>query len=337
MYREISIIIPFYNISWLLLKACLDSILPQIDEKTELIILNDGSSEREAIETCKNYVKNYDSVYVIDRNENKGVSATRNEGISYSHGKFLIFVDADDMLEQNALRKIRNAIRENSTIDTVFYEYSLLKDENKVPCFRKINATDCKHFTLKMAERMILGIDFNSPCTIAYSKKIIDDHKLSFDTEMALGEDFKFNAQYLQLYSNGTYIKESLYLYRIRNGSATNSFSLKKVNDSGVSYNIGKNLMKSNFSGENLTNIEHEFYNLYYKSILSHILNGIIEGADSKVIKKCFELEWVRDLIDENNTYIEFPLKQIVNCKNYNMYYLLSRFKILKSKCKFVK
>lgn len=212
MHYELSIIIPFYNISWFLLKECLDSILPQVDEKTELIILNDGSSEREAIETCKNYVKNCDSVYVIDRKENKGVSATRNEGISYSHGKFLIFVDADDMLEQNALTKIRNVIRENSTIDTVFYEYSLLKDENKVPCFRKINAVDCKHFTLKMAERMILGIDFNSPCTIAYSKKIIDDNKLSFDTEMALGEDFKFNTQYLQLYSNGTYIKESLYL-----------------------------------------------------------------------------------------------------------------------------
>ena len=181
----------------------------------------------------KKYIKKYENVRLIDRLENRGVSETRNEGIEYSCGRFLMFVDADDVLESGAIQKIETLIRADASIDTVFFEYSVLKDGIKRHCFRQIEAKDCRKFNKKMAERMVLGIDFNSPCTIVYSKRIIDENNIRFDSQLALGEDFKFNTQYLHEFSNGAYIKESLYIYRMREGSATNSFSIKKVKDTG--------------------------------------------------------------------------------------------------------
>lgn len=198
MDYEISIIIPLYNVELNIFKACLDSILSQINENMELIIINDGSKIRDTVIFCKEYINDYKNVRIIDRLENKGVSVTRNEGIELSTGKFIMFVDADDMLELNALKELEQTVKLNPNCDTIFYEYSILKGNEKYACFRKINGDDCKSFNKKMVERMLLGIDFNSPCTILYSKKLIKENNISFDSGLVIGEDYKFNTQYLQ-------------------------------------------------------------------------------------------------------------------------------------------
>lgn len=333
MGYQISIIIPLYNISWEIFKECLDSIFSQLDKNIEVIIINDGSNLRKAVDCCQEYIKNYDTVHLIDRAENKGVSATRNEGIENSCGTFLMFVDADDMLEIGALDKIKHAIDSSKKIDTVFFEYSILRGNIKKECFRQINPQDCKYFTPAMVERMILGTDFNSPCTIVYSRQLIQEKHIRFDSKVALGEDFKFNSQYLQFFTNGMYIRESLYLYRMRDGSATNSFSMKKVEDTGVGYFIGKNLIETYFSGKELEDISGEFCNLYYKNLLSHILNGIIEGTKNEQIQKCYKIKWVKDLMEIENVKIKFPLELIIKSKDYKVFWMLAQLKkILKNK-----
>ena len=335
MNYQISVIVPLYNIKWNLFKICLDSILSQLNNNIELLIINDGSKERESVDCCKKYIEKYENVRLIDRLENKGVSETRNEGIEYSCGRFLMFVDADDVLESGAIQKIENVIRADASIDTVFFEYSVLKDGIKRQCFRKIEAKDCRQFNKKMAERMVLGTDFNSPCTIVYSKKIIDENNLRFDPQLALGEDFKFNTQYLREFSNGVYIKESLYVYRMREGSATNSFSIKKVEDTGTSYFIGKELIQKFF--EDGDSIKESFYNLYYKSLLSHILNGILGGASKKQIEQCYLFDWVIDMIGTSGVNIKQPLKSIINRRSYMMFWILSQIKLAKQVGKKVK
>lgn len=337
MNYQISVIVPLYNIKWNLFKFCLDSILSQLNNNIELLIINDGSKERESVDCCKKYIKKYENVRLIDRLENRGVSETRNEGIEYSCGRFLMFVDADDVLESGAIQKIETLIRADASIDTVFFEYSVLKDGIKRHCFRQIEAKDCRKFNKKMAERMVLGIDFNSPCTIVYSKRIIDENNIRFDSQLALGEDFKFNTQYLHEFSNGAYIKESLYIYRMREGSATNSFSIKKVKDTGTSYFIGKELIQKFFEDGDSKKIKESFYNLYYKSLLSHILNGILSGASKKQIEQCYLFDWVIDMTRTNGVNVKQPLKFIINRRSYMIFWTLSQIKLAKQVGKKVK
>lgn len=97
--QELSIIIPVYNCQDYI-KDCIDSILRQQDsEKHEIIIVNDGSTDYTG-KTLDSFAKKHKNIRVINQ-KNSGVSVARNNGIKASHGKYITFVDADDMVGLN--------------------------------------------------------------------------------------------------------------------------------------------------------------------------------------------------------------------------------------------
>lgn len=92
---DISVIVPVYNVEKYL-KICLDSILTQsFDGKFEVIVVDDGSKDRSA-EIADSYGI-LPNVHVIHQ-ANGGLSAARNTGLRSSHGKYVMFVDSDDMI-----------------------------------------------------------------------------------------------------------------------------------------------------------------------------------------------------------------------------------------------
>ena len=92
---DISVIVPVYNVEKYL-KICLDSILTQsFDGKFEVIVVDDGSKDRSA-EIADSYGI-LPNVHVIHQ-ANGGLSAARNPGLRSSHGKYVMFVDSDDMI-----------------------------------------------------------------------------------------------------------------------------------------------------------------------------------------------------------------------------------------------
>ena len=99
-----SIIIPVYNYEKLI-KKCLLSILKQKFSDYEIIIINDCSRDR-SLEICKKYKKKYPLIKIINNKINKGVSFSRNLGIKFSTGKYIILLDADDYLESSSLKKL---------------------------------------------------------------------------------------------------------------------------------------------------------------------------------------------------------------------------------------
>src|SRR5699024_9347869 len=104
---KISIVIPIYN-KEKVLKSNIQTILEQTLTDIEIILVNDGSTDRSNI-ICEE-IKEIDSRVKIIHQENKGVSAARNAGISIATGNYIGFVDPDDTVELNMYESMYNLI-----------------------------------------------------------------------------------------------------------------------------------------------------------------------------------------------------------------------------------
>ena len=102
---QFSIIIPTYNYAQFVQRA-IDSALAQTGEDFEILVVDDGSTD-ETTEILKQY---QDKIQIISQ-ENKGVAVARNHGAEKANGEYLLFLDADDALESNALELFRNALQ----------------------------------------------------------------------------------------------------------------------------------------------------------------------------------------------------------------------------------
>ncbi|GET12936.1 hypothetical protein SN811_14360 [Ligilactobacillus agilis] len=90
---KISIIVPVYNVEGYL-PACLESILAQTFSDFEVILINDGSTDRSA-KICREFAQKDERIRLVTQ-ENKGQALTRNRGLDYAQGEYITFVDADD-------------------------------------------------------------------------------------------------------------------------------------------------------------------------------------------------------------------------------------------------
>ncbi|WP_034835464.1 glycosyltransferase family 2 protein [Endozoicomonas numazuensis] len=112
-----SIIIPAYNYAHTLERA-IRSVLNQNSNKFELLVINDGSKDN-TTETLKGLQKKLTDTFRVINQCNKGQSAVRNLGIKETSGEYLIFLDADDELAENALKNLETFIKEHKNTDVI--------------------------------------------------------------------------------------------------------------------------------------------------------------------------------------------------------------------------
>ena len=101
-----SIIVPVYN-SESFIKVCLDSILEQTYPDFELLLIDDGSTDRSG-EICDKYAGK-DSRIRVFHEKNEGVSASRNKGLEMASGRYVNFVDSDDWVSPDYLQSYVDA------------------------------------------------------------------------------------------------------------------------------------------------------------------------------------------------------------------------------------
>lgn len=101
MKHMVSVIIPVYNVEKYL-PECLDSVIAQSVEDIEIICVNDGSTDGSG-EILNTYAEKDRRIRIITQ-ENRGLSAARNAGAAVSSGRYLYFLDSDDMIAPDALK-----------------------------------------------------------------------------------------------------------------------------------------------------------------------------------------------------------------------------------------
>lgn len=121
---KLSIIIPVYNAEKTI-ERCINSILNQEFKDFEIILINDGSTDRSG-EICSTYV-NKDSRIKLYSQSNGGVSSARNVGLREAKGEFITFIDADDYIEEECYKKLEDKLKGT---DLIFYHYIYENEKN---------------------------------------------------------------------------------------------------------------------------------------------------------------------------------------------------------------
>lgn len=116
----LSIIVPMYNVESYLNK-CIESILNQKINNYELILIDDCSSD-DSLSIAKQY-KNYTQIKIIEKENNTGLSDTRNIGLREAQGEYILFLDSDDYIEAESLGKIQNIIIAQNYPDIIYFGF----------------------------------------------------------------------------------------------------------------------------------------------------------------------------------------------------------------------
>lgn len=213
----ISIIVPVYNVENRI-ERCIESILNQTYKDLELILIDDGSTDGSA-EVCKKYAE-MDSRIRFVQQENRGVSSTRNRGISMANGEYIQFVDSDDCVDSCMSEKLVACI-EKAEADMVICGITEIFDSRKEVCLPKIEGcVQLKDWEKKYPQIFETSL-LNSPCNKLYRKKTILE---KFPKEVSLGEDLIFNLHNLKVMEKVFFLRESLYSYMIRSGSLNRKY-----------------------------------------------------------------------------------------------------------------
>jgi glycosyltransferase involved in cell wall biosynthesis len=129
MNSLVSVIVPIYNTEKYL-NRCIDSIINQSYKNLEIILIDDGSTDN-SFYLCKEYAKE-DKRISFYHQKNKGLSFTRNKGISLSKGMIISFIDSDDFVDQEFIKiLIDNMEKENADISGCAYNFTLKGEKNK--------------------------------------------------------------------------------------------------------------------------------------------------------------------------------------------------------------
>jgi glycosyltransferase involved in cell wall biosynthesis len=221
----ISFIIPVYNVEQYL-TDCFDSIIVQPDTDIEIVIINDGSTDK-STEICNNYALKDERIKLIHK-KNEGLGYARNTGLETASGDYIAFLDSDDWVSKDIVRSIKK-ILQNRTIQLLEFGLVQVGADNKrtglkLPRIKsgsysgdQIYNDILPNFLSDRNERIS-----NSVCNHIYRREIIERNKIRFFNEREIfTEDFLFTIQYLLCVDNLTVTDEVHYYYRYNQDSLT--------------------------------------------------------------------------------------------------------------------
>lgn len=185
---SISLVVPVFN-DEKYIRRCIDSILSQTHDDFELLLVDDGSSDNCA-KICDEYALENERVIVLHQ-KNTGVSVARNHGISLSGGRYLAFVDSDDYIDVNFLRKLYNVCINNGVqmacCDYYIAEVNRLEEKNccseELSVFSNVSAVEF-YAGIHLTEGNSL---FRSSCARLVCRDIV--LKNMFPTDRVYAED----------------------------------------------------------------------------------------------------------------------------------------------------
>ncbi len=208
----VSIVIPTYNGSKRIAKT-LEAIINQDYENIEIILVDDVSTDDTVKVSRKVLEKSKRKFLIIQRTTNGRQSASRNTGLKAANGKYVIFVDHDDLVETNYVSLLCNEA-EKKNADLVFCGFKhYYVDENRYEynyVLKKYPISSSSGYLKAWAKN---EITFNCVWFFIFNRSFLEDKKLRFNEKCYICEDLEFIPKALALSSCTSYVKATPYIY----------------------------------------------------------------------------------------------------------------------------
>lgn len=214
----VTIIVPVYN-SEQYLPICVESILKQTFKDFELLLVDDGSTDRSG-DLCETYAKQDNRIRTYHK-KNGGVSSARNLGIRESAGKWLLFVDCDDWLDKMVLE---NYFLLEPHLETLYIQQAY-RYNNGAIAYWPIRFNNDEIILDDVSDYEILNVIlyYGTPWGKLYSAEIIRKNNLLFDERLELHEDHCFYFEYVKFIKSVVIIADTGYYYRLNCGTSLSS------------------------------------------------------------------------------------------------------------------
>ncbi len=218
----ITVIVPVYNVE-LYLEECLDSVLCQTFRNYEIICVEDGSTDNSKA-ILQKYEQEYEEIHVIYHSVNKGLSEARNTGMEAARGKYILFLDSDDLFScRNMLEELWQ-LGENYTLDIIYFDMikkfgDITIEEKQVLALEENEEGKQIYSGQDMLCKFAQVRDYKTEaCRQFFRRTFLRDKKIRF-YEGILHEDNLFSFLCLMEAERVMNIKKTYYIYRQRDNS----------------------------------------------------------------------------------------------------------------------
>lgn len=322
MQKElISVVIPVYNVEDYL-ERCIQSVINQTYSNLEIILVNDGSTDKSG-DICDKYSK-IDKRIIVIHKKNGGLSDARNAGIERATGKYIAFVDSDDYIDKEMYEIMYNNLIQNNANISIVNRYYTFPNGEKVLRY-KINEHIKVMNNIEAIEEMNSFSTFDMAAwDKLYEKNLFDTIRFPVGK---LSEDFYIMYLILEKSKKVVFDSTPLYYYFQRENSITRNkkinFDFAKAAKEQMNYIEGKypeleKCVKSAYLSANLT-----VYN-------SHLKQNV--RPDKEVVKEIKkEIKRYYPYIKENEKIDNIKKIQaklfLINTKLYNLFFKLYKVK----------
>ena len=319
---KLSIIISIYNCEKYI-NECLQSVCEQNMKEIQIICIDDCSQD-DSLQKTRKFAQKYNFVEIYENEKNIGLGATRNRGIQYALGKYVMFLDADDYIEKNILDKVI-LYAEEENADILLFDMLMFLDagnesgfngRQRIRKYAYIPQRGIEILCQLIANKEMSG----TACGGIYKKEYLNSQRIAFN-EDGQHEDIPFTFNALLNAHKVCYLHDTVYYYRQRRDSILHSPDYKKLLKGLISGYIDMQCVWKSYKQENSWSQKDEGYiNQYFRMIESMI-----------------EERYVQYLSCENTQTDEFIINQIsqfhfLEKKEINMYISKEDLSALKGK-----
>ena len=322
----ISFIVPTYNVTRDLLCECLDSLINQSYKNFEICIADDASTLEETREVLKEYEKKYKNIRVVYRKKNGMISEASNSAIGIAKGEFIALVDNDDLVDEDALYYVVEALNNNKKLDMIY------SDEDKIDFKGKFMEP---HFKPDYSPDTLMGVNYI--CHLCVLRKSLVDKVGGFRKEYDGSQDYDLFLRIVENTNNIYHIDKILYHWR---QSATSTAGY--LGNKSYAYVAGKKaledcLERRKIKGEVINNPRVSTYLVKYHND-NPLVSIIIPMKDqASVSRRCFKSIYEKNvyknfevIVIDNNSVEEETFKLLDEYKNK-----YSNFKVKRLECEF--
>lgn len=212
---------PVYNVGNYLINT-LESVIKQTSQDFELLVINDGSTDQ-SLSLAENILQQSYINYQVFSHPNQGVGYTRNFGIKHAKGKYIYFLDGDDIIEKNAIEILMSFMKND--FDIILFGF---RHNNKISIMAP-EFTNQPLLGKEIIKLFCLGkVDIHM-CSFIVKKSVLEKNRIVFAEQAKYGEDHEFIVKTLFHSTRGIIMQDILFNYISRESSAVNTFSYHRL------------------------------------------------------------------------------------------------------------